>query len=58
MRNFWDTFETSERSVISAFSISITVPLIKTCCRFCFLHFLRYHEKATVLRNQLIMGKN
>ena len=30
MRNFQDTFETRERSFISAFSICITVPLKKS----------------------------
>ena len=29
MRNFHDTFETRKRSFISAFSICMTVPLIK-----------------------------
>ena len=31
MRNFQDTFETRKRSLISAFSVSMTVPLIVTC---------------------------
>ena len=57
MRNFQDTFETRKRSIISAFYICITVPLI--LLSFVVLLFLvdMFNEKAPFLTRKNISGK-
>ena len=42
MRNFQDTFETTKTSFIRAFSICMTVPLIKVTIAGQGFHLLKY----------------
>ena len=56
MRNFQDTFETRKRSIISAFYICITVPLILLSFVVLFLVDM-FNEKAPFLTRKNVSGK-
>ena len=57
MRNFQDTFKTSKRSLISAFSICMTVPLKVRCTGFSPLFILGVKNVREKNQNSIYLVK-